>query len=79
MLLRARRSADKLHIEVSDDGGGFRDGELLNRTEGIGLSNTKARLQALYGEEHQLRLTQNHPTGACVILEIPFREHQSKP
>lgn len=74
VTLRARRSAEKLQLEVSDDGGGFRGGELLNRTEGLGLSNTKARLQALYGKQHQLRLTQNRPNGACVAIEIPFRK-----
>ena len=79
VILRARKCAGKLHLEVSDDGGGFRDGELLSRTEGVGLSNTKARLQALYGEQHLFCLTQNHPAGACVTIEIPFRERQRGP
>lgn len=77
VTLRARRSAEKLHLEVADDGGGFRDGELLNRSDGLGLSNTKARLQALYGEQHQLLLTQNRPNGACVTIEIPFRKRSA--
>jgi two-component sensor histidine kinase len=73
VTLRARRQSGLLHLEVSDDGGGLANGQLLNFSEGVGLSNTKARLQALYGERHRFSLTQNHPTGVCVRIELPFR------
>jgi len=63
-----------LHLEVCDDGEGFKGGLARN---GVGLSNTKARLQELYGEKHQFKLVANQPAGACVIIEIPIRFVQS--
>jgi two-component sensor histidine kinase len=76
ITIRALREEHVLLIEISDDGEGFRGGQLLTTGSGIGLSNTKARLQELYGDKHQFKLTANHPTGACVKIEIPFRLSQ---
>jgi len=73
VTIRIQRLGQMLRLEVCDDGGGFNGRQLLAAGQGIGLSNTKARLQALYGERHQFRLTANSPTGACATIEIPFR------
>jgi signal transduction histidine kinase len=67
---------DRLRLVVADDGAG-RD-RLTERTpsEGIGLSNTRRRLAALYGDAHRLVLT-DRPRGtggAEVVVELPFRE-----
>ena len=67
-----------LHLEVCDDGEGFKGGQLLAARNGVGLSNTKARLQELYGEKHQFKLVANQPAGACVIIEIPIHFVQSR-
>jgi len=77
VTIRVQRHEDMLRLEVCDDGGGFSGRDLLAISEGIGLSNTKARLQALYGDRHQFRLVANSPTGACVSIEIPFRTHET--
>jgi hypothetical protein len=77
VTIRVQRHEEMLRLEVCDDGGGFTGRELLAMSEGIGLSNTKARLQALYGERHQFRLIANTPTGACVRIEIPFRTNET--
>jgi hypothetical protein len=77
VTIRVQRHGEVLRLEVCDDGGGFTGRELLGISEGIGLSNTKARLQALYGERHQFRLIANTPTGACVSIEIPFRTNET--
>lgn len=42
---------------------------------GIGLSNTRARLQALYGVEHDLELV-HHKDRACVLMSLPYHEEQ---
>jgi sensor histidine kinase YesM len=42
-------------------------------TGGVGLANTRARLQHLYGAEHRLELTRATPRGMLVTLEIPFQ------
>jgi len=76
VTIRVQRLGQMLRLEVCDDGGGFNGRQLLAAGQGIGLSNTKARLQALYGERHQFRLTANSPTGACATIEIPFRSIQ---
>jgi hypothetical protein len=70
--IRATRSVDMLRLEIADDGEGFKGGQLLEIQKGIGISNTKARLQELYGDNHQFKLTANEPLGACVRIEIPF-------
>jgi two-component system, LytTR family, sensor kinase len=40
--------------------------------EGIGLSNTKARLQELYGEAHRFQITPNADGGLTVAVELPW-------
>jgi hypothetical protein len=77
VTIRVQRHEEMLLLEVCDDGGGFTGRELLAMSEGIGLSNTKARLQALYGQRHQLRLVANTPAGARVSIEIPFRTNET--
>jgi two-component sensor histidine kinase len=72
VCIQAVRKGDLLHLEISDDGEGFSANRLLQNGNGIGLSNTKARLQELYGRRHQFKVTANQPRGACVKIEIPF-------
>ncbi|HEV2329275.1 MAG TPA: sensor histidine kinase [Verrucomicrobiae bacterium] len=73
VAIRAARKNGCLHLEISDDGAGFSGGQLLRPGNGVGLSNTEARLQTLYGDKHQFTLTANQPMGASVKIDIPFR------
>ena len=41
--------------------------------EGVGLSNTRARLEQLYGSGYRLQFAQAEEGGLRVILEIPLR------
>ena len=66
--IRSGRRGNKLRIEVRDDGPGF-----ASNTQGIGLTNTRARLERLYGSGYVLQLSNGTQNGAIVILEIPFR------
>jgi two-component sensor histidine kinase len=79
VTIRALREGDTLHLQIADEGEGFSGGQMLGAGNGIGLSNTKARLQELYGDKHQFKITAGHPTGACVEIEIPLRLSQSGP
>ena len=72
ILLRARRSGDTLHLEVSDDGVGLQGKAAID--EGVGLSNTRARLQQLYGEAHRFEFSESAEGGLAVSLTIPWRE-----
>lgn len=69
IMLRARRLGEELELQVCDTGPGFdRDGR-----EGIGLSNTRARLEQLYGDGQRVTC-QNREHGACVTIVLPFRQ-----
>jgi sensor histidine kinase YesM len=68
--VRARREASRLSLEVRDTGPGPAPGE---PAEGVGLSNTRARLGRLYGEEYQFELAGGPGGGAVVRVVIPFR------
>jgi sensor histidine kinase YesM len=69
--LRAQRANGELTLEVSDNGAGVSDANSLD--EGVGLSNTRARLRTLYGEAHRFELGNRPEGGLRVRLTIPFR------
>jgi signal transduction histidine kinase len=69
--LRSRRDNSTLHLEVRDNGPGLPPDR--PRREGIGLSNTRARLQHLYGDNHQLALNNVPEGGLIVAVSLPFR------
>jgi signal transduction histidine kinase len=73
--LRAERADGVLTLEVSDNGGGLPAGEPT--VEGVGLSNTRARLRTLYGEAHGLELRAAPGSGLLVRLTIPMRAAKS--
>ena len=66
----ARRQADKLTLEVHDNGGGFASQTPM---DGVGLANTRARLRTLYGDGHQLEFCTPPEGGLSVRLTLPFR------
>ena len=70
--LRARRAVDTLVLEVSDNGKGLPASRLA--AEGVGLSNTRARLQTLYGEAHGFELLDAPGGGLLARLTIPFQK-----
>jgi two-component system, LytTR family, sensor kinase len=73
LVVRARRDHGRLVLEVADDGvGGVRLGRDFK--EGIGLSNTRARLHALYGDEQSLALRPASGGGLVVTVTLPYRE-----
>src|SRR5262245_22325600 len=73
ILIRALRHENALRLEVRDDGDGLKAGQLAAFREGVGLSNTKARLQELYGEAHRFQVTPNPEGGLTVAVELPWR------
>ena len=71
----ARVVDDRLEITVRDSGVGFfacvLDGETRGEARGVGLSNTRARLQQLYGDAATLVLRNAADGGAVVEISIP--------
>jgi two-component system LytT family sensor kinase len=69
--VRSRRDGDWLLFEIRDNGAGLPVGE--QPRDGIGLTTTKARLERLYGDQHELTLA-TLPEGGCVArIRIPFQ------
>jgi two-component system, LytTR family, sensor kinase len=69
IAIRARRENGQLHLSVADDGVGTRQ----QTRERVGLHNTRARLERLYGSQQQLTLSDVEPRGVRVDMIIPFR------
>jgi two-component system, LytTR family, sensor kinase len=69
--LHARRQADALALAVCDNGKGLPNAKPAR--EGVGLSNTRARLRELYGESHQFELRSSPEGGLRVEMTIPYR------
>ena len=65
----AARKNSSLVLEVDDSGGGFTE---FNPRDGIGLSNTRERLDQLYGPAHQFEIGTARGGGASVRVTIPF-------
>jgi two-component system, LytTR family, sensor kinase len=78
--VRARRQDGVLQVEVSDNGPGLptngKSSGVLR--EGLGLANTQARLEQLYGSAHRLDLENAPEGGLTVILEIPFKTEPNR-
>jgi signal transduction histidine kinase len=65
----ARVEGDGLVISVTDDGAG--SAETINGAERVGIGNTRARLEAMYGERASLTLAPAEGRGARVTIRIP--------
>jgi LytS/YehU family sensor histidine kinase len=73
----ARVANGLVELVVRDNGAGFPAQRQLVPREGVGLSNTRARLRHLYGAAHRFEL-RNVPTGGAeVLIVIPFRPAES--
>ena len=72
ITVSAERSNGSLTIHVRDNGAGLssRTGGVIN--EGIGLKNTRQRLQHLYGNEFAFSLESPPEGGVDVVLTLPF-------
>jgi LytS/YehU family sensor histidine kinase len=69
LSLRARREGDQLVVGVGDDGVGFR----AYSGPGVGLANTRARLETLFGAAGSLDLAANPGGGVTATMRLPYR------
>jgi sensor histidine kinase YesM len=70
--IAAQRVGEMLELEVSDNGPGISD-HSPRRGQGVGLSNTRARLKQLYPSQHRLEIGNAMEGGACIRIYLPFR------
>ena len=68
-----KKFGDDLLLELSDNGPGaeIKNGN-LHRENGVGLANTRERLQAMYGENYALVVSNNTPKGVKVNIRMPY-------
>lgn len=71
----AARETGNLKIRVRDNGLGLSK-KAPQFKEGIGLANTRGRLQRLYGEEHRFSIMAVGDEGVEATIIIPFREYE---
>lgn len=73
--ISATRDGDKLVLAIADDAGRLAPsgtgGERPGGMGGIGLSNVRERLAALYGDRASLALVQLEPAGVRAEMRIP--------
>jgi two-component system, LytTR family, sensor kinase len=66
IAVRAKRNDGRISLEVEDNGTGLSDA-----ADGIGLSNTRERLQTMFGSDHVFRIDSNSAGGATAHMEFP--------
>jgi hypothetical protein len=64
------RRAERCVIRVTDSGAGLRQSA---NSLGTGLTTLRERLQLIFGDDAQLRLTSGAPRGVAVEIEMPAR------
>jgi two-component system sensor histidine kinase AlgZ len=64
----ARRAGERLRLEVRNDA----PAGAVPRAEGVGLTNTRARLAHLYGDGHRVEVRGAEDGAFAVALELPF-------
>lgn len=70
--IKAKRLEDRLNLNIIDDGkklnGKVREGF------GIGMSNTKARLDAMFNGDYNIAVKESENDGTIVTISMPFEK-----
>jgi len=74
ITVRARRVGALLELDIQDNGVGLSAARLTDFNRGVGLSNTRSRLDHLYGSLHRFEFRQPAEGGLLVLIAIPMAE-----
>ena len=77
LKIAARVHHGTLALQLADTGPGLGNGDNGQKSSGVGLKNTRERLQQLYGERQALTLAPNEPSGLAITINIPFEEEDA--
>lgn len=72
ILVRSLKNGDNLEILLRDDGPGHSPAHPSSSHFGVGLNNTRTRLQQLYGDAQRLDIRQPETGGFEVQINIPY-------
>ncbi|MYN47433.1 sensor histidine kinase [Pseudoduganella sp. FT93W] len=75
LKVRADVAHNKLRVIVTDDGLGF--GAIPSDGTGLGLMTIRERLKLLHGDQGQLLIAANSPSGVIATIEVPYQLAQS--
>jgi two-component system, LytTR family, sensor kinase len=78
ITIRAFLEQDRLCLGVSNLTSSLDDSPDRLSSRGVGLANTRGRLEQLYGREQQLRMHNLEPRGVSVQIVIPVRRIRSE-
>jgi LytS/YehU family sensor histidine kinase len=67
ITIKAEEAEGRLRVSVADTG----EGIVPKKGGGVGLSNIRERLKALYGTSARLVLEENAPRGVVASIEVP--------
>ena len=75
IAIQARREENRLVLTVKDNGVGLVP--TASPRQGLGISNTRARLEQLYPQDHVFSLQTGAQAGVEVTVNIPFHKSRS--
>jgi sensor histidine kinase YesM len=75
LVVSAHIEHGDLVVQVADTGLGF--GRAATSGTGVGLANTRERLQLLYGNRASLTVSENQPCGTVVRIQVPYRSNHA--
>jgi two-component system LytT family sensor kinase len=78
ILIRASKTNGTVELRVQDDGPGLSRSD-SSKDQGVGLANTRARLQQLYGDDARLEIEDCDRGGVIVTMNIPFHYFDPEP
>ena len=74
---RVDNGTGQLLLTLRDDGPGIENLQapaLASKSSGVGIANTRDRLQQIYGADHQVDLKNIVPHGLEITIRIPFEK-----
>jgi LytS/YehU family sensor histidine kinase len=78
VVIRAESEKGMLVLEVRDNGPGLATGSGTPVRQGMGLTNTRTRLEKLYGEHQRFEIKNGSNGGFVVTLAFPFQSTSAR-